>query len=187
MSAPPAGPQCSSSSHPKHRIWAGSCSKRACEQCSPSCRLFPLAAWSAIWVAFEEPDLCLINLALFFYFKNKQASKTGKNSQPPPNPKNPPQIHTLQQIARRVPCALVGCWLAEPADSLQQLWKVCALLFIKRVLPLQPSVNEVNAVISNYFSPAHKRRRPVKVPLSESPGGLVAWEGPAKKYPDSFP
>lgn len=55
-----------SSSRPKHRIWAGSCSKRGCEQCCLSCRLFPLTAYSAIWVAFEEPDLCLLNLAFFF-------------------------------------------------------------------------------------------------------------------------
>lgn len=36
--------QCLSSSHPKHGIWAGSCSKRGCEQCYLSCRLFPLTA-----------------------------------------------------------------------------------------------------------------------------------------------
>lgn len=53
-------------SRPKHRIWAGPCSKRDCEQCYPSCRGFALAAWLPIWVAFEEPDLCLMNQAFFF-------------------------------------------------------------------------------------------------------------------------
>lgn len=55
---------------------------------------------------------------------------------------------------------------------------MCALLFIKRVLPLQPSVDELNAVIINYFPPAQKRRGPVKAPLFLSPQlGLLHGKG----------
>lgn len=90
-----------SSSRPKHRIWAGSCSKRGCEQCCLSCRLFPLTAYSAIWVAFEESDLCLLNLAFFFYLKNKPTNKTTPKKKKKPN--NPPKKPTSN------PYSLANC------------------------------------------------------------------------------
>lgn len=59
--------QCLSPSHPKHKVQARCCSRSGRRQHCPSCRLFPVATWWALWVAFQEPHLSLLSLASFFY------------------------------------------------------------------------------------------------------------------------
>lgn len=51
------------------------------------------------------------------------------------------------------------------------------------MLTLQPSVDDLNVIIANYFPAAQntkEKRRPERGPLPEASGGLAAWDGLGK-------